>query len=867
MRTILEGLDDLIRAGDVTIAEGIDLPARAERRLPPPAAFLQGRVGEWLGSGPAADGTLWRHQSLALRVVGEHRSVVVATGTASGKSLIFQAAALRMLEEDPEARVLVFYPLKALATDQLLSWKTCAEAAGFDSGVVAEVHGSVALDDRLKAMRSARIVVMTPDVCQAWMMRNVSMPDVRRFLAGLRLLVLDEAHVLEAVFGSHVAFLLRRLQAARSLARRAREPASPLQVIAASATIANAAQHLEALTGTSFEVVGEADDGSPSHPRRLLHIAAGGDSCEAATQILRDLLERSELGSFVAFADSRQGVERIARNLDHEGVRPYRSGYEADDRRSIEDALRRAALRGVVSTSALELGINISHFAFGLNVDVPSSRKAFRQRVGRVGRAQPGAFAVLADPLAFRRLGSTFQEYWEGSVEPAHLYLGNRFMQFAHARCLAEELESLGVSRPVPPANVAWPPGFSEVFAFARSGGARPQEFDPIHKIGGDEPHLNYPLRNVGEPSFEISLSGGGPGRVGTVSLQQAIREAYPGAVYLHMARAYRVFEWRNTAFDRTIRVGPTSAPGITKPIIRTFVNAAVDRSGIVAGHYRAGDEGFLAECQLQITERVEGYEERGQKKHYRDLRQENPAMTTKMRDFRTTGVVLRAAADWFKAPGVKQKFAAALKALFFREYSIAPQDVDVVATNIALVQGGQRIAVHDALVVFDATYGSLRLTEPVFTDLSELIDRLSRAAELVGDGEDAPVPVDVLDRLRAWLAGLAVLSAPNEHAVEIPEDGWLRVLKPGSRVARRDGAGLLTDIEIISPIIMSALEDAPATLHYRYRPADAPSGLSVARFVPETAIERVGEDWTETLWNPATEEYRDEADDDTAAA
>jgi DEAD/DEAH box helicase domain-containing protein len=725
----------------------------------------------------------------------------------------------------------------------------------------------VLADERLKAIRSARIVAMTPDVCQAWLMRNVSMPDVRRFLAGLRLLVLDEAHVLEAVFGSHVAFLLRRLQAARSLARRAREPAPQLQVIAASATIANAAEHLEALTGIPCEVVGEEDDGSPSYPRRLLHIAARGDIREAATQILRDLLARSDQGSFIAFADSRQGVERIARSLDHDGVRPYRSGYEAADRRSIEDALRAAALRGVVSTSALELGINIPHFAFGLNLDVPSSRKAFRQRVGRIGRAQPGAFAVLADPLAFRRLGSTFQEYWEGSVEPSHLYLGNRFMQFAHARCLAEELESLGVARPVPPANVAWPPGFSEVFAFARTGGARPQEFDPIHQIGGDDPHLNYPLRNVGEPSFTIAPSSGGADRIGTVSLQQAIREAYPGAVYLHMTRGYRVFEWRNTAFDRTIKVGPTSTPGITKPIIRTFVNAAVDRGRVVAGHYRAGDDGFLAECQLQITERVEGYEERGQKKLYRDLRQENPAMTTKMRDFRTTGVVLRVAADWFKAPGVKQQFAAALKSLIFREYSIAPQDVDVVATNIALVQGGQRIAVHDAIVVFDATYGSLRLTEPVFTDLSELLDRLSRAAELVGEREDAPVPVETLDRLRAWLEGLAPLPAPNEHTVEIPEDGWLRVLKPGSRVARRDRAGMLTDIEIIGPILMSALEDEPATLHYRYRPANAPSGLVVARFTPETAIERVGEDWSETLWNPATDEYRDEEDEQGLAA
>jgi DEAD/DEAH box helicase domain-containing protein len=287
-----------------------------------------------------------------------------------------------------------------------------------------------------------------------------------------------------------------------------------------------------------------------------------------------------------------------------------------------------------------------------------------------------------------------------------------------------------------------------------------------------------------------------------------------------------------------------------------------VDRAGIVAGHYRTGSEGFLAECLLQITERVEGYEERSQKKLYRDLRQENPAMTTKMRDFRTTGVVLQVAAEWFKASGVKQQFANALRNLIFREYSIAPQDVDVVATNIALVNGGQRLAVHDALVVYDATYGSLRLTEPVFTDLSDLLDRLARAADLVGQREEAPVPDDILNRLRAWLQGLSSPSMPSEEAVVIPVGGWLRVLKPGSLVARRDGKGLLTDIEVIEPLLMSVLDDAPVTLHYRYRPAHAPSALIVARFTPETAIERVGEDWAETLWNPATGEFRDEEND-----
>jgi DEAD/DEAH box helicase domain-containing protein len=102
----------------------------------------------------------------------------MATSTASGKSLVFQCAALRLLERDPEARVLVFYPLKALATDQLVSWRKAAEAAGFGSDLVGEITGSVPMDERANVIRTARIVAMTPDVCQAWLMRNAR-PDVR----------------------------------------------------------------------------------------------------------------------------------------------------------------------------------------------------------------------------------------------------------------------------------------------------------------------------------------------------------------------------------------------------------------------------------------------------------------------------------------------------------------------------------------------------------------------------------------------------------------------------------------------------------------------------------------------------------------
>ena len=151
-------------------------------------------------------------------------------------------------------------------------------------------------------------------------------------------------------------------------------------------------------------------------------------------------------------------------------------------------------------------------------------------------------------------------DYYQESVEPSYLYLRNRFMQYAHARCLAEELEMLGIGgRKKVPGRVSWPDGFSEKldFAYPGSPSARPREYDQIFNVGGDQPHFNYPLRNIAEEIFTVGRSGpvGSIRRIEQLSLQQAVREAFPGAIYLSQARGWRVQEWRNTAFERTIRV------------------------------------------------------------------------------------------------------------------------------------------------------------------------------------------------------------------------------------------------------------------------------------------------------------------------
>lgn len=858
MGDMLMEFERLIDARELSYVDRFELPAQSERSVPVPEAYTKGSAGRWLMNDEKLRQRMWLHQAKALTMVGEGRNLVVSTGTASGKSLIFQSAAFQMLDEDAQAAVIAFYPLKALSNDQLMSWRRAAVMAGLREKDIVKVDGDVPRGSRAQLLEEARVVLMTPDVCHAWFLNEISNATHRTFLARTALVIIDEAHVLEGVFGSNFAYLFRRLCLAR-LAVQGKSRHGRLQVVAASATISEPAHHLNALTGLPFETIGEADDGAPQYQRTVMHLSAASRREDEVAESMHDaLIAASTDGSFITFVDSRQGAERLAvKTGDDSVVKPYRSGYEPQDRSNIEDALREGRLRGVISTSALELGIDIPHFVVGLNLGIPVTRKSFRQRLGRVGRQRPGSFGLIAEPYAFRRFGSTLREYYDKSVEPSHLYLGNRFVQFAHARCLADELEMLGVTgRKALPLGVAWPDGFAEVFEFADPGGraVRPREFDQINRIGGDQPHFNYPLRQVPEGAFQVVHSRfGGDVIVARLTLQQAIREAFPGATYLHMAKGWRVHEWRSTAFDRTIRVSPTKSPILPRPLSRTFVNFSIERDGIVAGHFRQGPQGFLAECHLQINERVEGFRQGGHRKLYKDLRQMKPGMTPKTRDFRTTGVVMRIGEAWFRKSGVKQRVAHSLRDLMLREYSISPQDVDAAATNISVIRDGQRVAVSDAVVLFDATHGTLRLTEPAYLRLSDLLVLLARSVRMTPPDDDL-VSAEVVAGLEAWLAHLGSESA-MPRVVSDNGDGWIQVYEVGSIVSRRDNHGVLHDIEVEGHEFI-VFEDE-LQLFYRYK-----TGQPMTAMTSAASVEAVGDEWTMVYLNRETGEKRSSLDD-----
>ena len=409
-----DALCNLFRGDEFSVIESFEIPEQPARFAAIPRFLFNSRIGLYLDqqfSGP--EGTrLWTHQAQALEELGRGENVVVSTGTASGKSLVFRSLVFHKMFLEPAGRALVFYPLKALAADQLRGWQEMARLLELDEDVIGRIDGSVPVKNREKVLRDARIVVMTPDVCHAWLMSHLSLPAVRNFVQALSTLVMDEAHTLEGVFGSNFAFLIRRLIATRNHLLGKGPVPCPLQLVAATATIAKPGEHMKQLTGSDFSVVDHKADGAPQYGRVVAHIACPkGEEVRVIKELHDRVLAEGSKGGFITFLDSRKGVEGLAMatrdksNNDDAGgllgdtdVLPYRAGYDVEDRQQIEKALQSGKLRGVVSTSALELGIDISHLRVGFNVGVPWTRKAYRQRLGRVGRNGPGSVCSRCSP-------------------------------------------------------------------------------------------------------------------------------------------------------------------------------------------------------------------------------------------------------------------------------------------------------------------------------------------------------------------------------------------------------------------------------------------------------------------------------------
>lgn len=429
------------------------LPGTGERSLPFPEALLPGLIQALRGRGIER---LYAHQARAFDLASAGKSFVIATPTASGKSLCFHLPVLDALARDPDARALYLYPTKALARDQEAGLRELMGAAGIraERGGSAVVYdGDTPADARRAARERSGIVLTNPDMLHTGVLPHHA--SWARTFQNLRFVVVDELHTYKGVFGSHVANVLRRLL--RVAAFHGSKPV----LIGATATIGNPRAHgarlfgMEANKGDELALLDES--GAPRAERRFFlfnppvvneELGIRASYIKQAVMLAGDLV-KARVPTLV-FGQSRNNVEvmlrylreKVAPEVDGDRIMGYRGGYLPEQRRAIEERLRNGELLGVVATNALELGIDIGELEAVVCAGYPGSTAALWQRFGRAGRRGKTSACILVTSSApLDQYLARDPKYLLGApVEEARIDPDNPEILIQHLKCAAFEL-------------------------------------------------------------------------------------------------------------------------------------------------------------------------------------------------------------------------------------------------------------------------------------------------------------------------------------------------------------------------------------------------------------------------------------------
>lgn len=566
MRRLTEGRGQIVHVETME-----QRPPRFGSLSRPISARLQERLAE--------DGieSLFAHQARAVERVRQGEHVVVVTGTASGKSLCYQIPVLEALEEDPAARALLLFPTKALAQDQLkVLRRLLAEEEGARSPRAGTYDGDTPTNLRTRLRDEANLLLTNPD-----MLHSGILPHHARwsgFFSRLQYVVVDEIHVYRGIFGSHVANVLRRL---RRIA--AHYGADPI-FICASATIANPGELASRLIGAPVTVVDE--DGSPRGRKHFVFWnppRAGEMAMERRSSNLeaRDLLVELIKDGYqtIAFVKARLLTEVLLRYcqeaLREAGgglaakLRAYRAGYLASERRKIEAALFNGELRGVISTNALELGIDVGSLDAAILVGYPGTIASTWQQAGRAGRRQSESVAILVGHNApiDQYLMQNPDYFFRNNPENAILDPGNPHILLNHLRCAAFEI-------PIPvPEEGTWGEYAPAILDLLQDRALVRQVKGRWFYASEDYPAATFSLRNSGENEYTIIDTSETNRVIGTIDEPSAFTQVHPQAVYLHDAETYLVDSLDLS--ERIVYLHKTDVDYYTQAVTDSYIDAA----------------------------------------------------------------------------------------------------------------------------------------------------------------------------------------------------------------------------------------------------------------------------------------------------
>ncbi len=537
---------------------------------------------------------LYSHQVAALEALQEGRHVMVATPTASGKSLIFNLTVLEAVLGDPTSKALYLFPLKALEQDQLKNLGAWTALLG-EGRVTADIYDGDTSPYRRKKIRSnpPHILFTNPDMLHRGILAYHQ--HWESFLAHLQHVVLDEVHTYRGIFGSHVNQVVRRLK--RLCGRYGSAP----RFILLSATVSNPETFGPALVEEPVKVI--SSPGTPRAGQHVLFMNPAASANFAAARLFLDCVWRGY--RTIAFTQSRKVTELMHVWVSDMAPRlrgkisSYRAGFMPEERRQIERRLATGELLGVISTSALEMGIDIGTLDVCLLVGYPGSIINTWQRGGRVGRAgRESLIVLLAKPDALDQYFMRHPDDFFGrSYEAAVLDPHNPYVVKAHLPCAAAEIPLTLEDRE------HWPEGIPDYLEELEKSGAlsRSAEDEPMWFATRRNPHLQVDIRSTGR-SFTIFERETGQA-IGTADGVRVFKECHPGAVYLHQGQHYLVdrlvLDKQDVVVHRTDR--------------RYFTRARSEKeTEIIQVHRSKPERQFVVrQGALRVTETVVGYEKR----------------------------------------------------------------------------------------------------------------------------------------------------------------------------------------------------------------------------------------------------------------
>jgi len=540
---------------------------------------------------------LFSHQLKAWNLILDGHNVVLATGTASGKSLAYQLPILNTLHLDPRATALLLFPTKALARDQL-EW--------FDDYPIARAHvydGDTPQNQRKMIRECANIIISNPDMLHLGIMPYHT--NWIEFLSHLRYIVVDEIHVYRGVFGSHVANVIRRLK------RLTSHYGSSPSYILTSATIGNPKELAEALISDSFSLVDK--DASPRGEKHFflynppiidqklgLRASMQSESVRLASDLITSGLQT------ILFGRSRRSVEFTLSKLKEqcplpgEALQAYRSGYLASHRRELETKLRSGSIRGIAATTALELGIDIGGLDAAVLAGYPGSIAGTWQQAGRAGRSEKPSLAVLvASSHPLDQYLANHPEYFFGTnPENGLIDADNLLIILGHIQCAAYELPFLADSS----YGSFTPSQTREILEIILQMGKLHLSNGTYYWMSDQYPSAAISLRSTSSDQIILQLSNSSRKRsiLGTVDSESALWMVHPGAIYLHAGETFLVDDL--DLENKTAYLSPAAGEYYTESEKRTefTLNHLHDKDPISGGTKYFGE--------IQVTSQVTGF-------------------------------------------------------------------------------------------------------------------------------------------------------------------------------------------------------------------------------------------------------------------